>query len=252
MPETCALVDRCLEKRPERRFPTPAEFLHAAQQIGVSSAKSRPAVLYDQIQKSAEAGDWRRVLVLCDELSAIDPNYSDVQGYRARAIRRLQEEQQGDRVALLFAEAAKAAESGDWGKARELCARIEVISPGLEHVAQLRARIPLEPALSPAIRREAVLRHADGAELCVHGPEGTVGRLAGCDIDLSRWDSRKYISKRHARLFWEENSWRLEALKGARNPTKINGTILPPGERRQLSPGDELEFAGVVLLFDER
>jgi hypothetical protein len=53
-------------------------------------------------------------------------------------------------------------------------------------------------------------------------------------------------------LFWEENSWRLEALKGARNPTKINGTILPPGERRQLSPGDELEFAGVVLLFDER
>jgi pSer/pThr/pTyr-binding forkhead associated (FHA) protein len=75
-------------------------------------------------------------------------------------------------------------------------------------------------------------------------PEGelVVGRRTGADVLIPD----PYVSGRHALLIVHGNEIAVEDL-GSTNGTIINGERLPPGERRELHPGDEIVFGRPIL-----
>lgn len=67
------------------------------------------------------------------------------------------------------------------------------------------------------------------------------------DCDL--WLTDPAVSRTHAELTFEEQRWYLTDTDSV-NGTKWNQNRLRPGEKQELSPGDQIEFAGIVYVFD--
>lgn len=70
------------------------------------------------------------------------------------------------------------------------------------------------------------------------------------DIDLTELDARLLSSRRHAEIIKEGNDYFLKVFNTT-NGTFINGVELPPGEKKILKDGDQLQFGfrGVELVF---
>ena len=79
--------------------------------------------------------------------------------------------------------------------------------------------------------------------------EVVIGRGPNADIDLTVLDKNKFVSKRHALIFHEGDQWFLQSDPTSSNPTHVNGTLLPKGEKTELEFGDKLMIADVVLDF---
>lgn len=71
------------------------------------------------------------------------------------------------------------------------------------------------------------------------------------DIDLTDEDPQLSVSRRHARILCEHNRYFLVEEHGVANGTYIKGDRLPPGDARELKPGDRVGFGMVVLFFEK-
>lgn len=71
------------------------------------------------------------------------------------------------------------------------------------------------------------------------------------DLDLSALDTRRSLSRRHARLLRRDETWLVSEEPRAANGTFVNGQRLTPGQARELHDGDELLFGNVRARFRE-
>jgi hypothetical protein len=71
------------------------------------------------------------------------------------------------------------------------------------------------------------------------------------DIDLTEEDPQLSVSRRHARILCEHNRYFLVEEHGVANGTYIKGERLPPGDARELKPGERVGFGMVVLFFEK-
>lgn len=86
----------------------------------------------------------------------------------------------------------------------------------------------------------------------VHGDVITIGRSdartrAHLQIDLSPYDMRRHVSRRHARIVRRGNSYWIEDL-GSMNGTYVNGRRLPPHRPFPLRPGDRVRFGTLEVI----
>lgn len=66
------------------------------------------------------------------------------------------------------------------------------------------------------------------------------------DIDLSRFDPSKGISRKHALIVRNQDNYTIEDLNSA-NGTKVNGIRLQPGQKRLLQDGDVIELGQHIV-----
>lgn len=78
-----------------------------------------------------------------------------------------------------------------------------------------------------------------------------VGRNAVLDIDLTKIDKNKFVSKQHAELEYREGEWYIKAHDNSKNPTKVNGERIKKGDELKLHDGDEIEFADLKFTFQK-
>jgi FHA domain-containing protein len=93
-----------------------------------------------------------------------------------------------------------------------------------------------------------------GKQFMLSSPESNIGRWDADggifpDVDLDSDDPEAKVSRRHARITWNEGKHFLEDL-GSTNGTFINrGKRLAPGTRQTLSDGDEIIVGKTFLRF---
>lgn len=80
---------------------------------------------------------------------------------------------------------------------------------------------------------------------------GRVDKVTGArpDIDLSEEDPKKFISRRHAIILWEESEFKILEEIGAVNGTFVNNKKLPNGVPIEIKNGDTIAFANVKMNF---
>ncbi|MEJ5165961.1 MAG: cyclic nucleotide-binding domain-containing protein [Thermoanaerobaculia bacterium] len=71
------------------------------------------------------------------------------------------------------------------------------------------------------------------------------------DIDLSNLDPQKSVSRRHAKLFIENDKLFIQEEIGTHNGTFINGKKLEKGIKYEVNPEDRVQFGLVVLIFEK-
>lgn len=101
----------------------------------------------------------------------------------------------------------------------------------------------IDPILFPT------LKHSDGTEFALDREIITIGRGDNRDINLSAWDTKRYVSKLHAELYFDGTNWLIVPSETARNGTRLNGKKLSLNEEVKLSDGDQIQFAKVKLTF---
>jgi pSer/pThr/pTyr-binding forkhead associated (FHA) protein len=69
------------------------------------------------------------------------------------------------------------------------------------------------------------------------------------EIDLTEIDTKRSVSRRHARMTLRDGAWYVAEEVGALNGTFVNGTRLLPGRGAPLSPGDIVSAGMVRLIF---
>ncbi len=69
------------------------------------------------------------------------------------------------------------------------------------------------------------------------------------EIDLTRIDASRSVSRRHARIVFEGGSFLLSEETGVLNGTYVNGRRLTPGESAPLRSGDKLGFGTITVVF---
>ena len=93
-----------------------------------------------------------------------------------------------------------------------------------------------------------------GTEFQLTSDESYIGRWDADngifpDVDLDAFDPEAKVSRRHARIFRENNRYTVEDL-GSTNGTFINrGRRLIPGQRQPLNDGDEIIVGKTFLRF---
>jgi len=126
---------------------------------------------------------------------------------------------------------------------RELAGRVDMdASKGVRARAQ-PAAVSLVSVISG--RKFSILSH--GALVGRYDPNTGIHP----DIDLTEEDPQLSVSRRHARILCEHNRYFLVEEHGVANGTYIKGERLPPGDARELKPGDRVGFGMVVLFFEK-
>ncbi len=93
-----------------------------------------------------------------------------------------------------------------------------------------------------------------GKEFPLVGPESMIGRWDADggifpDVDLDQDDTEAKVSRRHARIIYQNNQYLIEDL-GSTNGTFINrGRRLLPGNKHPLNHGDEIIVGKTFLKF---
>jgi serine/threonine protein kinase len=104
---------------------------------------------------------------------------------------------------------------------------------------------------APAVRAQVTIL-ANGVVVSLTKVHSTIGRLVAQysppEVDLTNLDSRRRVSRRHARILQEGGHFFVEDLQ-ALNPTRLNGVPLPPYEKRELHDGDTLHIGDLDLRF---
>ena len=121
------------------------------------------------------------------------------------------------------------------------------------------SNMPSESSLVPApnqtVSAKLVIERGSsvGTEFKISNTESNIGRWDADngifpDIDLDTFDSEAKVSRRHARIIFENGSYHIEDL-GSTNGTFVNrGRRLLPGTPHVLSDGDEI-IVGKTLRF---
>jgi pSer/pThr/pTyr-binding forkhead associated (FHA) protein len=114
---------------------------------------------------------------------------------------------------------------------------------------------PAEPDTAlPVAPETARLINPDGSEVFpMDGSNIRVGRfdpVTGTrpEVDLTLLDLKRSVSRRHALLVADDDSFLLSEEVGALNGTLVNGERLSTGEPVRLEDGDQLSFGGVTLI----
>ena len=86
------------------------------------------------------------------------------------------------------------------------------------------------------------------------GREGVVGRADPArgftpDVDLTKLDTERTLSRRHARVHWRDDGVYVQEETAARNGTFVNGRRLGPGEEVRLQDTDRVRFGLVETVF---
>ena len=157
---------------------------------------------------------------------------------------------------------------------RQLAGRLERIEERLAAGAPTAAPVaavegPAVPApaaaAAPGAARPAVPAKPRFARLTVEGNavvfplsggEMLVGRYDPVtetqpEIDLGALDTKRSVSRRHARLFERDGVWHVVEEGGALNGTFVNGVKLQQGRPAPLSDGDTVSLGMVRLVFRE-
>ena len=71
------------------------------------------------------------------------------------------------------------------------------------------------------------------------------------DVDLTDFDHDSYISRRHAQIIKDGNSYYFEDL-GSSNGSYLNGEFITKGARQLLKSGDLLKLGKTELVFNIR
>ncbi len=72
------------------------------------------------------------------------------------------------------------------------------------------------------------------------------------EIDLTSVDTKRSVSRRHARLSHRNGAWHVQEEVGVLNGTFVNGARLDAGRSRKLVEGDVLSMGMVRLVFREK
>jgi len=115
---------------------------------------------------------------------------------------------------------------------------------------------PPPAAAVPAVKAKLVVVQTGrvGQEFDITKDSMNIGRLdpdSGVwpDIDLSQDDPGSQVSRKHARIFFEDSKYFIEDL-GSINGTFINkGPRLTPGKPQELKSGDEIVMGRTFLSF---
>ena len=93
-----------------------------------------------------------------------------------------------------------------------------------------------------------------GKEFAITGAESMIGRWDADggifpDVDLDQDDPEAKVSRRHARIYFQNNQYLIEDL-GSTNGTFVNrGPRLLPGNKQPLNNGDEIIVGKTFLKF---
>ena len=92
-----------------------------------------------------------------------------------------------------------------------------------------------------------------GMEMFLEKGENLLGRMdvdsqVFPDVDLSRYDPKLYVSRKHAVLKRDGNRFFIEAMK-ATNPTTVNNYQISPGRTVEIASGAKLVLANLALEF---
>jgi len=109
---------------------------------------------------------------------------------------------------------------------------------------------------SQGVRAKLIIQRGGkiGKEFPLSTSESLIGRWDADggifpDIDLDQDDPEAKVSRRHARIVWQNNQYVIEDL-GSTNGTFINrGPRLLPGTRQSLNNGDEIIVGKTFLKF---
>lgn len=85
----------------------------------------------------------------------------------------------------------------------------------------------------------------DAAELLVGRPDPVLGQVP--EINLGPLDSKRTLSRRHAKLLRGESGWLLREEVGTVNGTYLNGQRIRTGDDFPLRAGDQLRFGAIIL-----
>ena len=69
------------------------------------------------------------------------------------------------------------------------------------------------------------------------------------DVDLTKEDEEKYISRRHSKISYIDNKFYVSEEPGAVNGTFLNGTKLATGVKHELHDKDELTLCHLNVIF---
>lgn len=95
-----------------------------------------------------------------------------------------------------------------------------------------------------------------GASFALEGKEMLLGRYDPIteiqpEIDISTADTKRSVSRRHARLTLRDDVWYLSEEIGALNGTFVNGVKLRPGSGAPLADNDVVALGMVRLIYRE-
>ncbi|MDH3285067.1 MAG: FHA domain-containing protein, partial [Acidobacteriota bacterium] len=147
---------------------------------------------------------------------------------------------------------------------RKIAARIERLETRVTSAGIADADVSEQPAPPPSVEAPpAAMAAPTGARLIVEGG-GEIFALAGTEmlvgrydpvtevqpeIDVSNVDSKRSVSRRHARLSLDGMTWFVSEEVGTLNGTFINGERINTGRSLPLKHGDILSFGMVRMVF---
>ncbi|RMG43266.1 MAG: FHA domain-containing protein [Acidobacteria bacterium] len=142
---------------------------------------------------------------------------------------------------------------------RKLATRLEAVETALAAAAGEAPR-----AAKTALRQEApptgklcwLEVEGSGERFPLNGPEVMIGRYDPVtdhrpEVDLTEIDTRRSVSRRHARVTRSSKGWLLSEEKGVLNGTLLNGKKIPPGKPVRIKDGDVIALGVVRLTFHE-
>ncbi|MEN6632923.1 MAG: FHA domain-containing protein, partial [Candidatus Polarisedimenticolia bacterium] len=118
------------------------------------------------------------------------------------------------------------------------------------------AAAPARPAAPAKPRAARLTVEGNAVVFPLSGGEMLVGRYDPVtetqpEIDLGALDTKRSVSRRHARLFERDGVWHVVEEGGALNGTFVNGVKLQQGRPAPLSDGDTVSLGMVRLVFRE-
>jgi len=111
------------------------------------------------------------------------------------------------------------------------CACGAALSPDARFCQSCGTEVPQGPAEQPGYVLTCETRSGQGYTVPLSGTECLLGKLPECDLAVPE---DGYLSRRHARLTWQDGQWVLEDLGSA------NGTYRKVSEATPVDAGDEI------------
>lgn len=104
--------------------------------------------------------------------------------------------------------------------------------------------------------RARLMVEGGGPSFPLEGTEVLLGRYDPIteiqpEIDLSAFDTKRSVSRRHARIVMRGDKWYVSEEIGALNGTFVNGVKLRPGSRAPLAENDIVSLGMVRLVYRE-
>jgi CRP-like cAMP-binding protein len=141
---------------------------------------------------------------------------------------------------------------------RQLSSRVEQLEERLvEKAEQPRESHPAAPERPAArVRNTRLVLEDGGIVFPLKGPEMLVGRYDPVteiqpEVDLGPLDTKRSVSRRHARLAEKDGTWTIREEEGALNGTFVNGVKIREAHAAPLSEGDVVSLGMVRLVYRE-